>query len=384
MPANGSVDAPGNELDASGGMETLIALAERWRLLVIGPLVIGVLVLGITYLITPVFTARTAFLPPQQQQSAAASALASLGGLSSLIGGAGQRTPADQYVALVQSTTVADRIIDKFDLLKAYDRELRLEARRELAKNTRVVAGKRDGIIVLEVDDESPVRAAEMANRYVEELRLMTNRLALTEAQQRRMFFEGHLQRTRDRLAQAQLLLQASGFNQDSLKAEPKAAAEGYARLKAEVTTAQARLDALRKALTDTAPEVQQAEAAIAVLKSQLGRIEGTAGQGDSADYVGKYREFKYQEALFEQFSRQYELARVDESREGQLQVIDMAQPPEKKSWPRRALLALAGTVSGFVVLLAYVLGSHRWRQTARLPGGALQVKRLRAALGRR
>jgi len=383
MPANGSVDAPGNALDASGGMDTLIALAERWRLLVIGPLVIGVLVLGITYLITPVFTARTAFLPPQQQ-STATSALASLGGLSSLVGGAAQRTPADQYVALAQSTTVADRIIDTFELVKVYDKDLRVDARKELARNTRVVAGKRDGIIVLEVDDESPVRAAEMANRYVEELRLMTNRLALTEAQQRRMFFEGHLQRTRDRLAQAQLLLQASGFNQDSLKAEPKAAAEGYARLKAEVTTAQARLDALRKALTDTAPEVQQAEAAIAVLKSQLGRIEATAGQGDSADYVGKYREFKYQEALFEQFSRQYELARVDESREGQLQVIDVAQPPEKKSWPRRALLALAGTVSGFVVLLSYVLGSHRWRQTARLPGGALQVERLRAALGRR
>ena len=383
MPANGPVDAPSNEVDASGGMDMLIALAERWRLLAIGPLVIGVLVLGITYLITPVFTARTAFLPPQQQ-STATSALASLGGLSSLVGGAAQRTPADQYVALAQSTTVADRIIDTFELVKVYDKDLRVDARKELARNTRVVAGKRDGIIVLEVDDESPVRAAEMANRYVEELRLMTNRLALTEAQQRRMFFEGHLQRTRDRLAQAQLLLQASGFNQDSLKAEPKAAAEGYARLKAEVTTAQARLDALRKALTDTAPEVQQAEAAIAVLKSQLGRIEATAGQGDSADYVGKYREFKYQEALFEQFSRQYELARVDESREGQLQVIDMAQPPEKKSWPRRALLALAGTVSGFVVLLSYVLGSHRWRQTARLPGGALQVERLRAALGRR
>ena len=115
-----------------------------------------------------------------------------------------------------------------------------------------------------------------------------------------------------------------------------------------------------------------------------MARIEATAGQGDSADYVGKYRVFKYQEALFEQFSRQYELARVDESREGQLQVIDVAQPPEKKSWPRRALLALAGILVGFVMLLAYVLGSHRWRQSARRPDGARQVERLRAAFGRR
>lgn len=383
MPEHRSIDAASDGPVEVGAMETLITLAEHWRLLLIGPLAIGVAALGLTYLVTPTFTARTAFLPPQPLQSAAASALASLGGLSSLLGGAGQRTPTDQYVALVQSTTVADHLVDKFELLKVYDEKLRQDARKVLSKNTRVVAGRRDGIIVLEVDDESPARAAEIANRYVEELRLMTNRLALTEAQQRRVFFEGHLQRTRDRLAQAQLALQASGFNQESLKAEPKAAAEGYARLKAEVTTAQGRLDALRQTLTDSAPEVQQAGAAIAVLKAQLTRVEATAGQGDAADYVGKYREFKYQEALFEQFSRQYELARVDESREGQLQVIDVAQAPEKKSWPKRALLALVGTVGGFVVALAYVLGISHWRRTACRPVGARQVERMHAAFGR-
>ena len=383
MLDNGSTEIQPADAAAAGGFDTLIALAERWRLLVAGPIAVGGVVLGVTYLITPTFTARTAFLPPQQQ-SGAASTLASLGGLSSLIGGAAQRTPADQYVALVQSTTVADRIIDQFELIKIYDKDLRVDARRELAKNMRVVAGKRDGIIVLEFDDESPARAAAVANRYVEELRLMTNRLALTEAQQRRLFFEGHLQRTRDRLTQAQLLLQGSGFNQESLKAEPKAAAESYGRLKAEVTAAQARLDALRQTLTESAPEVQQAGAAIGVLRAQLARIESTAGQSDSADYVGKYREFKYQEALFEQFSRQYELARVDESREGQLQVIDAAQPPEKKSWPKRALLALAGTVGGLVALLAYVLGSHHLRQSARRPDGARKAARLRSAFGRR
>lgn len=366
-----------------GGMETLIALAERWRLLLFGPLAIGVAVLAATYLITPVFTARTVFLPPQQQQSAAASALASLGGLSSLIGGAAQRTPADQYVALVLSTTLADRLVDKFELLAVYDKDLRQDARKELAKNTRAVAGKRDGLIVIEVDDESPQRAAEMANSYVEELRTLTNRLALTEAQQRRMLFEGHLQRARDGLTKAQQGLQASGFNQDSLKAEPKAAAEGYARLKAEITTTEARLETQRRTLTDSAPEVQQLAAALTVLRGKLASLESTVTQGSTADYVSKYREFKYQEVLFEQFARQYELARVDESREGLLQVVDVARAPEKKSWPKRALLALAGTVAGFVGLLAYVLGRHRWYQATHRSGGAHQAQRLRAAFGR-
>lgn len=367
-----------------GGMETLIALAERWRLLLFGPLAIGLAVLGGTYLITPVFTARTVFLPPQQQQSAAASALASIGGLSSLVGGAAQRTPADQYVALVLSTSLADRLVDKYKLLEVYDKDLRQDARKELAKSTRAVAGKRDGLIVVEVDDTSAQRAADIANSYVEELRTLTNRLALTEAQQRRMLFEGHLQRARDGLTKAQQVLQSSGFNQDSLKAEPKAAAEGYARLKAEITTTEARLETLRRNLTDSSPEVQQLAAALGVLRGQLARLEATVTNGASADYVSKYREFKYQEVLFEQFARQYELARVDESREGLLQVVDKAQAPEKKSWPPRALLASAGTVGGFILLLAYVLGRHRWRQSARQADGARQVERLRAAFGRR
>lgn len=367
-----------------GGMETLIALAERWRLLAFGPFVIGLAVLGGTYLITPVFTARTVFLPPQQQQSAAASALASIGGLSSLVGGAAQRTPADQYVALVLSTSLADRLVDKYKLLEVYDKDLRQDARKELAKNTRAVAGKRDGLIVVEVDDTSAQRAADIANSYVEELRTLTNRLALTEAQQRRMLFEGHLQRARDGLTKAQQVLQSSGFNQDSLKAEPKAAAEGYARLKAEITTTEARLETLRRNLTDSSPEVQQLAAALGVLRGQLARLEATVTNGASADYVSKYREFKYQEVLFEQFARQYELARVDESREGLLQVVDKAQAPEKKSWPPRALLAVAGTVGGFILLLAYVLGRHRWRQSTCQADGARQVKRLRTAFGRR
>jgi uncharacterized protein involved in exopolysaccharide biosynthesis len=357
--ARGAAGGPGG----AGLRELAIVLGGHLKLLLLGPLLVGLAALGITFLITPSFTARTVFLPPQPQQS---SALSALGPLSGLLGLSAQRTPADQYVALLQSTSVTDRLIDKFELLKVYDEELRFEARKELARNTRATAGKKDGLIVLEVDDESPQRAAEIANAYVEELRLLTNRLALTEAKQRRQFFEGLLEREREKLAQAQQALLSSGFNAESIKAEPKAAAEGYARLAAQITTNEARLDALRQNLTDRAAEVRQLEAVLAVLRAQLARIETTAGPGGTPDYVGKYRDFKYHETLFEQLARQYELARVDESREGQLQVVDVAQPPEKKSWPKRGLISLGSTLATFIVLLAWVLGSRRWPEAGR------------------
>jgi uncharacterized protein involved in exopolysaccharide biosynthesis len=364
-----------------GMFDLLLPLAASWRLLVTGTLLAAAIAAGASYLITPLYTARVTFLPPQQQQNTAATALASLGALTGLAGATGGlKTPADQYVALAQSVTVADLMLDRFDLMTVYEEEYRVDARRELARKVRIGIGKKDGIVSIEVDDESPQRAADMANRFVDELRELTNRLALTEAQQRRVFFEAHLQATRDKLVQAQHALLASGFGPDALKAEPRTAAEGYARLRAEVTAATVRLEALRRNLTADAAEVQQQQAGLGVLRAQLTQMEATAAQGPSADYVGKYREFKYQETLFELFARQYELARVDESRDGGLiQVIDAATPPEKRSWPRRAIITAAAATSALLLLMVYVISADALQRP-----GENRLGRLRDAFRRR
>ena len=336
------------------------ALAARWALIVFGALLAGLAALGLSYLIAPTFTARTSFMPPQQQQSAAASALASLGGLAALAGGGGIKTPADQYVALMQSVTVEDRLIDQFKLLEVYDKKLRVEARTELETRVRIAVGKKDGLITVEVDDHDPERAAAIANRHVDELRRMTSLLAVTEAQQRRVFFERELAQTRDRLTLAQQALQASGFNAGALNAEPKAAAEAYARLRAEVTTAEVRLQTLRGTRAEQATEVQQQLATLGALRAELARSEQATHAAGGPDYIGTYREFKYQEALFDLFARQYELARVDESREGALvQVVDPATPPERKSKPKRSLIAAGTAFAALLLLSAWVLTRH-------------------------
>ena len=336
----------------------LWALRSRWILMTLGPLGAGLLSVGVTALIAPTFTASTTFMPPQQAQSAAASALATLGPLAGLAGGAAAvRNSSDQYVSLMQSVTVSDRIIDQFKLMDMYNTELRLDTRISLANNVRITLGKKDGLISVAVDDKSPQRAADMANRYVDELRRFTATLAVTEAQQRRVFFERQLQQSRDRLVQAQQALQASGFNPGALKAEPRAAAESYARLKAELTAAEVRLQTLRGSLADNTPEVRQQLTVISALTTQLARTEQASVPADGPDYVSKYREFKYQETLFELYARQFELARVDESREGSLiQIVDPASPPERKSKPKRAIVALVTTVITAMLLAMFVV----------------------------
>ncbi len=348
--------------------ELLSILGSHLKLLFAAPLLAGLAAFAITYLMAPTFTATTTFLPPQQQQSAAASALAALGPLAGLASAGTIRTPADQYVSLLQSATVSDRIVDQFKLMDVYEAKFRVDARKALGANVRVAVGKKDGLITVEVDDKDPQRSAEIANRYVEELRRLTGSIAITEAQQRRLFFERQLAQTRDKLTVAQQALQASGFSQGAIKAEPKAAAEGYARLKAEVTSAEVRLQTMRGTLVDDTPEVRQQQATVAALRSQLARLEQAGDTAGGPDYVGKYREFKYQETLFELFARQYEMARVDESREGALiQVVDAATTPERKSKPKRAIVALATTLATALVLMAFVFLRHSWRQRAAL-----------------
>lgn len=374
--------------DADDGLDLLdvaLPLAQHWKLLLLGPFLVALLALGASYLVPVTYTSRTVFLPPQQQQSAAASAIAQLGALSGLAGAAvGVKSPADQYVALLRSTTVADRLIDEFKLMQVYDVDMRFEARDALENNVRVTLGKKDGLITVEVDDRSAQRAADMANRFVDELRRLTSQLALTEAQQRRLFFETQLAQTRDRLTQAQQALQASGFSQGALRADARASAEGYARLRAETTAAEVRLSTLRRNLADNTPEVQQALSILGSLRAQLAKLEDSVDVNGGPDYVGKFREFKYQETLFDLFARQYELARVDESREGALiQVVDVARPAEWKSKPKRALIAVAAGLASLLLLLVFVVARHAWRRAQSDPATAGKVQQLRAALGR-
>ena len=374
------------EGDAVSLLDIATPLLESWKLIVVGSLLAGLMAYALTYLMQPVFTSRTVLLPPSQPQGAATAALSSLGNLAGVAGvGGAQRNPAEQYVALLQSTTVADRLIDHHKLMQVYEAKLRSDARRALGARTRVTVGKKDGLITVEVDDHDPQRAAIIANRYVDELRTVSSSLALTEAQQRRVFFEAELRGTRDRLAAAQAALQSSGYNPGALKSEPRAAAESYAQLQAQATAAEIRLQMLRRGLADSAPEVQQQSAVAEALRQRVTRSEKPAQNAEAtSDYVSRFREFKYQETMFELFSRQYETARLDEAREGALiQVVDVAAPADRRTSPKRVSTAALVTIAALFVLSVSVLLREAWRRTVAGEPDRGKLRRLRSALGR-
>ena len=381
VPAPGVDDGTEDEISL---LDLALVVAENLRLLILGPLAVGLAALGYAFTIEPTFTAKVVMLPPQQQQSAAASALQSLGALGGLAGAAGIKSPADQYVALMQTNTVEDRLIERFKMMEVYKTEFKADARKALEQNTRISAGKKDGLLTIEFDDKSPQRAAEVANAYVEELRRLTSSLAITEAQQRRAFFEKQLAQTKDKLTAAQRALQAAGINEGAIRAEPRAAAEVYAKLQAEITAGEVRLQTMRGYLAETAPEFQQAQNQLTALRGQLARREAVNTSGSQGDYVDRFREFKYQETLFDLFARQYEVARIDESREGAvIQVVDAATPPERKSKPKRAMMAVVATLAAGFALLLWVFVRHALRNARQDAESAQKLGLLASALRR-
>lgn len=371
-------------------LDLLQTIVDNLRLLILGPLAVGVTALGISFLIKPTFTAETSFLPPQQQQGMAASMLASLGALGGLAGAAtGLKNPADQYVAFLKSNSVEDALIDRFKLMERYDAEYRQNARQTLEANVKIASGK-DGLITVSVDDTDPQMAADIANAHVQELTQLMGRLAVTEAQQRRQFFEKQLQQTQDKLTQAERELKKTGVSSDVLKASPESAVAAVAALQAQVTAQEVKLGAMRGYLAESAPDFKQALTELANLRAQLAKqsqdssspASSSKGQGgDKGDYVSKYREFKYQETLFELFAKQFEMAKVDESREGAtIQVLDKAQPPELKSKPKKALIAILATLATGFALLLFVFIRQALRNASQDSESAQKLQALQAS----
>ncbi|MBQ0941870.1 lipopolysaccharide biosynthesis protein [Ideonella sp. 4Y16] len=373
-------------------LDLALVLSRRLRLLVLAPLTVAVIAFGATYLMPLTFTAHAQILPPQQQGSAASALLGSLGGLAGMLGGGGGgglgglKNPADQWIGFMKSRTIADALIERFDLMKVYEADLHFLARDELEKRTRISSGK-DGLIDIEVDDRDPKRAADIANAYIDELQKLSRTMALTEASQRRRFFERQLQEAKDNLTRAEQALKAGGVSASVLKTSPEAAVAELAQIKAQVAVSETRLAVLRGTLTDSAPEVQQALRELSSLRGLMTRTEARDpdnGKGDGAAYVARFRDFKYYETLFELMARQYEMARVDEARQGsELQVLDAAVVPEWKSGPKRGLIAVLALVGSFLLLAGWTVWRAWLDGQSREASSAETLSEIRVALRR-
>ena len=357
-----------------GMMELLTWLGERKRLIGTVTLVAAVGSLVVAMQLPPTFTARATLMPPgSQQQSGSAAALAALGSLGGLAGGLSAKTPDELYVALLKSDSVQRALIDRFDLKTRYKVDSYETLRKTLPSYIRVASDKKSGLISVEVDDEDAKFAADLANAHAPEITKVLGRLAVSEAQLRRVFFENQLKETKERLIKAELDLQRVQEKSGVIVLDKQAEAliAGAAQVRALVAEREVQLKVLRASATEQNPAVIRLTTELRALRSELSRMESNQGgnAGSAVDmpvgklpeaainYVRARRELKLQETLLETMIRQYEIAKLDEAKEGpQLQAVDTAIPPDRKSKPSRALIVLATTMIALLGTCAFVI----------------------------
>jgi tyrosine-protein kinase Etk/Wzc len=384
-------------------LDILLVLARKRRMIIATTLIAFLLGAILSFLLRPKFTAKAVIMPPQQQTSSSA-LLNQLGSIASLGGGAaalGLKTPADLYIGILQSRTIADNIIAKFGLQSVYNRKTSEDNRAMLKSRTDIESGK-DGLIQISVTDRDPNRARDLANAYVQELYDMNSNLAISEAAQRRVFFDQQLNGERKELAQAEEDLRATQQKTGIIQftGQAQMIIQTIAQLRAQISSREVELESLRTYATDQNPDVNRLSQEISTMRSQLAKLENDprsqaqpegdisvpAGRvpSDSLEYVRRIRELKYHETLFDLLSRQYEAARIDEAKSAPIiQVVDKAVAPDKKSSPRRTLITIGFTVFGFAFASAVAFAQDAIRRAERSPQRATKLDDLRVQFRR-
>lgn len=265
---------------------------------------ITLITLVVSLIMTPIFTAKTTFLVPSNSGGGLAGAIGALGSLGALTGGGGGvsgllggKTPEDQYIELLKSDTIANELINEFDLQKRYDKKFRFQTQKALEDNTKITSLKKAGMIDLEFSDEDPQFAAKVANAYIAKLKKMMETFALTESAQRKEYFRGELLRAKKDL-----------------------------------------------------------------------------------DVVTEFREMKIRESMVAMIQAQYEMAVLDSAKESLIQIVDLAQVPERKSKPKRALMVIIGAFAGLFLGTLAALVRRAYRNAKASPDEAGQWGRLEKA----
>lgn len=380
-------------------LDLLIIFSKR-RNFVLG-FTFGVVILAsvIVMLLPSKYTAETVLLPPGQNSSTGSALLGQLGGsgaLASMAGASlGIKNSGDMYVSLLRGRTLEDAIVDRFGLMSRYHAKVRSDARKAFEAHSKVALGTKDGLITINVTDRDPSFAALLANGYVEEFRKASASMAITEASQRRAFFQEQLLEANENLSKAEEAMKNTEKSTGVMQVDSQARSliESAAVLRGQIVAKEVELHGMRSYATEDNPQIVVANQELSALRTQLAKLSGSDESSSSdiivpkgnlpeagMEYIRKLRDVKYYETINELIARQFEMAKLDEARQGAIiQVADAAVPPDKRSSPKRTLTVLVAGVLAFFVACAWCIVGRGLQRIKENPAELERLQALRA-----
>ncbi len=383
-----------------------IETVKRWRATA-AAVVLVVLIATLIFTLTAdkIYTAGATLIPESPGPETAGLTSMLLNNFGGFLPGmtTGPATAGDIVVSLLESKSLAGSVVDTLDLAEAWEidegdayrsREVAID---KLKKNLRIVQDERT-LVKLRVQDTDPVRAAAIANAFLDELDQANQEFSTSSAGRTRRFVEQRLTDTEDALAEAQRALEEFQREHGALAIDEqtKTTVEVVAKLQGEIEALKAKRDALAYSLSNTSAEVGTIKAQIAALEARVRSLMAPGGDdagedtgvllalgdvpGLAAEYARLLLAVKTQTTVYGMLAQQYEQAKIEEARNTPtVRILDRATPPLYRTRPRNKLNMAVGLVLGLALAFLAVLAldrlapqpgteKERWRELTRRP----------------
>jgi capsule polysaccharide export protein KpsE/RkpR len=369
----------------------------------------GAAAIFIAVVIPTRYAATTRLMPPdppagQGMTTLLAGLAGKMGSNLAALGGdlLGVSTSVDLFAGLLESRTVQNDLVTKFDLRNVYGERHLVDARKELARRTDLSIDRKSGILTIQVTDHDPKRATAMAQEYVAQLNKVVTQLNTSSAHRERVFLEARLEEVKTELesAEGNFSKFASKNAAIDIKEQGKAMVEAAAVLEGQLIAAQTELQGLRQIYADPNIHVQMMQARVDELRRQILKMSGKQ-EPDGAlplkedelypsirklpllgvTYADLLRRMKVEETVFETLTQQYEIAKVQEAKEvPSVKMLDPAELPEKKVFPPRTLLFFLGEIIALGIGAGWISGTDGWNKIdSQHPGKLLVLNMVRS-----
>ena len=349
-------------------------------------------------LMTKIYTASARILNPVEKSSVVSLLEQQAGVAANLLFSGSEK--GNVYVSMLKSRNIQDRILDRFgpdnwrDMAGAGKEKRRKDLANEYIGELTVTAEK-DNTLLVSVAFTEQEKVAEITNAYVAELEKLANEFAMTEATRRLNYFEGELAKARGSLTRTEQQFREYQEKTGVYMGEAQLTAniQNRINMRAQVAAKEIQLRSLLAYATRQNPEVVKLEKEISGLKEEIKRLEDDPGTGDPLnplggmpaarfEYLEKYRDWKFQELLYNTLLRLYESARLDQSYSPVvIQVLDRAETPENRSKPKRKKIVVVATFLGFSLALALVFVAEVLKRAAEDPEQTEKIEELRGHL---
>jgi uncharacterized protein involved in exopolysaccharide biosynthesis len=374
-----------NELSRS--VDIVGLLSRRWRVLALFS-VLGVAVAAAYAFLAPAwYTATLTAVPSQRSQEVAIMSLASkLPGAFDTFS-----TDVQRIQGVLASTSVADEVIDKFNLRERYGQPYRERAREALSAHCGTTVDRKSASVSLTCEDTLPEQAMAMAEYFGEVGNRVFGRVTTSSAREERRFLETQMVKARHDVDESSRKLREFQETHKiiDLPEQTKAMISAMASIKGSLISKQIELSYLSSFSARTAANVVQLEEQIGVMEAKLKQLEvapqramasgSASSQGSgSASFFPEamtvpelrfeleqlLREQKLQETVFLLMTQRYEIAKINEARDtSTFQILDHPTLPTYRSRPKRLSISIYGGVLGLALACAWILGPEWWRR---------------------